>query len=162
VNDSPAERHQAAARDAMAADNHERAANLWDEPADRARAVLQREIAAFERDGAALERRSARIMDPDGPMTTRRRTELMLGRTREGARALSEKLAMAADALETSAELAEEHAKRRQASGQRADAADELQGAKRAREAALRARSEAEKWLKVTESLEYRSIERSA
>lgn len=138
----------------MAAANHERAARFWDGRGDRERAALQREMADFERKGAELERRWARIVDPEGPLTTRRTSQLMVGRTREGARALSEQLAVAANALETSADLADEHAKQRQASGQEDGAAEELQTAERTREAARRARSEAEKWLKASESLE--------
>lgn len=135
----------------MAAENHDRAARFWDGRGDRERAALQREMAEFERQGAELERRWARIVDPEGPLTTRRTSGTVLGRTREGARALSRQLALAADALETSADLADEHAKRRQASGQTDGAAEELRAAERTREAARRARAEAEKWLKASE-----------
>jgi hypothetical protein len=154
--------HQAAERHEMAADNHERAARFWEERGDPDRAILQREMAAFERQGAELERRWARLVDPKGPLTTRRTTEITLGRTREGARALSEKLAVAADALETSAGLADEHAKRRQARGQTDGAAEELQVAERTREAARRARSEAEKWMRASQRSEPDELESSA
>jgi hypothetical protein len=152
VTESPVEHHKAAERHASAADHHDRVARYLDARGDRDRAVLQREIADFERHGAALERRSARIVDPEGPLAARRTSQIMLGRTRASARALSEKLAMAADVLETSADLAEEHANRRQAKGKTEGAAEERRTAERTREAARRARSEAEKWLKVSQS----------
>jgi hypothetical protein len=154
VSDSPAEHRKAAERHAMAADSHERAAKFWADRGDLDRAGLQREIAELERHGAALERRWAKIVDSDGSVATRQTSELMLGRTREAARALSKKLLLAADVLETSAELAEEHAKRRESSGQKDGAAEERHTAERTREAARRARSEAEKWLKASQGPE--------
>jgi hypothetical protein len=135
----------------MAAANHDRAAKFWDERGDLERAGIQREIADFERHGAALERRWARIVDPTGSPTTRRTSELIVGRTREGARALSERLSLAAEALEISADLAEVLAKRRQASGEEVSAEQERLSADNTREAARRARSEAEKWLKASQ-----------
>jgi hypothetical protein len=57
---------------------------------------------------------------------------------------------VAAQALETAADLADQHAKRSPASGQRNGAGKKRQVAKRTREAARLARSEGEKWLKAS------------
>ena len=65
----------------MAAENHDRPARSWDGRGDHERAALQREMADFERKGADLERWWARIVDPEDPSSTRRASELMLGRT---------------------------------------------------------------------------------
>jgi hypothetical protein len=150
VNDEPAVHHDAAARHEQAAANHDRAAQYWEGQGDRARANLQRDLAAYERRGAVLERRWAKLAEPGNPATTRRTTETMLGRARNGARELAAKLAHAADALEVSAQLADEHARRRQGNGQEAEAAEERQTAERTREAARRARTEAERWLRAS------------
>jgi hypothetical protein len=61
-----AEQHlAAAARHDEAAENHERAAGFWHDRGDEARAQLHRDAVSYERQGAALERRWAKLVDGD-------------------------------------------------------------------------------------------------
>jgi hypothetical protein len=57
------------ARHEKAAANHERSAAFWEGQGDVTRADLQRDLARHEREGAALERRWAKLIEsaePDG------------------------------------------------------------------------------------------------
>jgi len=109
-------------------------------------------MAAYERQGAELERRWAGLVEPAAVHRAGRAGQATMGRTWASAKQLGEVMSRTADALERSAELAEDHALRRERAGRMEDAAVERRAAERTREAAARARSEAKEWLNVGEN----------
>lgn len=152
MSDRVAPHREAAERHEMAAGNHRRAAAFWDGRGDPDRAQLQREMAQYEQSGAELERRWAKLVEPNGPRSASRAAEFVAGRTRLSAGRLSNILIQSAEALERTAGLADQRAKTCERGGKGRDAANERQAAQRAREFAQHARSEAEKWQKMGES----------
>ena len=57
------ERHeQSARRHDAAAERHADSATFWDKQGDVERAILQRDLAAYEREGAVLQRRWADLL----------------------------------------------------------------------------------------------------
>jgi hypothetical protein len=60
---SPERHHHAAARHESAAATHDRSARFWDKEGDIARADLHRAAAAHEREGGALQRRWAELIE---------------------------------------------------------------------------------------------------
>lgn len=65
VVDDPNVHRAAAVRHDQAAETHARLATFWHEQGDEERALLQSELADYERAGATLERRWAEIVERD-------------------------------------------------------------------------------------------------
>lgn len=139
----------AALRHEQAAANHDRAAVFWDRQGKPKQAGLQRDLAAYERHGAELERQWAEATDTGPPQSRGRSSDLAHSQTKKNAEQLASELTRMAGELEKTAAIAEEHARRRQRAGDAEDAAEERAAADRAYEYARQARSQAEGWLRI-------------
>lgn len=128
----------------MAADNHERAAEFWETHGDSERALLQHEMAAYERHGAELERRWAELVAPDSARGEGDVAEEVMAHTQQSVKTASSILTQLAATLDRTAALAEAHAERHEQVGRTEGAHKEREAAQHAREAAQRARSQAE------------------
>jgi hypothetical protein len=148
VSDKVATHRAAAARHEQAADTHDRAAHFWAGQGDPGRAELQREMADYERQGAVLERRWGKLVEPAPPSASA--AESIRRQVRENAQSLADCLSRTATLLEESATLAEEQSVRTNIPAERA--AKEARVAQSARQAAERARDQAGEWSRLLDS----------
>lgn len=147
---------QAALRHEQAASNHDRSAAFWERHGKHEHAGLQRELAEYARQGAELELRWAKMMDPEPVDRAVSEAESARGVTQKSAEHLSVVLNQMAEALDQAAAVAERHAQSRD-QAERREAADERRAADRARECARRARSHAEEWRRIAAGAEDRT-----